>query len=197
MLSPHPKRCEKCDNPSTHKFTQIVNGTAEDHHYCDEHAAESSRYIDKAGPAPHLIEQLLKGIYQNADEAAAAAGGKPIPDIQCHACGLSFKAYKRTLLLGCPDCYRAFEELLTPELRKFHGEIRHVGRRSNSTPDIERPVEEQPPSPAVPEEEEAATVPSVKELRGSLRDAVEREDFVEAARLRDTIRESEQQNTAN
>ncbi|MCX7015497.1 MAG: UvrB/UvrC motif-containing protein [Candidatus Sumerlaeota bacterium] len=210
-----PKKCEKCGRPATYKFTRFVSGKPEDHYLCEDHAVDNSKYMQKT-PGPEEIKQWLKGIVENAG-AAAAPQPKSVPDIRCRACGLPFEAYKRTLLLGCPECYRSFEEQLAPELRKFHGEVRHFGRspRSAATkPGLSAPpqarVETAPAPPAVAVAGEApqsaAPTPTPQQpkreeprqenleaLRKQLKQAVEHENFEEAARLRDQIRQAERQ----
>jgi len=214
------RKCEKCGRAASFKFTRLVDGQWKDLHFCDDHAAQSSPYIQKAQdpPSPEAIKALLKGIAHNAGEVGVSS--KLIPNIECKTCGLPFEAYKRTLLLGCPECYVSFEKYLLPDLRKFHGEVRHVGRAPAPGDDAEaesRPAELAfPPiggesaKRVEPEDEIAAgagqgeieEVPaedppetqsqdSLAKLRPRLKAAVEAEDFEEAARLRDQIRELE------
>jgi protein arginine kinase activator len=195
------RKCEKCGRPATFKFTRIVNGKAVDCLLCEEHAVDNSPYVQKQ-PAPETIKAWLKGIVANVAGVAAETGD--IPDIQCDRCGLKYEAYKRTLLLGCPDCYRSFEEHLLPELRKFHGEIRHVGRTplGVTTPDkdassagLPLKIPTKKPAATAPRDEDDSPLrveePSSEQLRGNLEEAVKREDFEEAARLRDRIRQIE------
>ena len=192
------KRCEKCGGPAVYKFTRFINGKPVDRFYCEDHAAEASNYVQKQASD---IKEFLKSVAEGMGEAAAAASS--YPDIHCSSCGLSFEAYKKTLLLGCPECYRSFEEQMMGELRKFHGETRHIGRAPSTMPTPHASIPEILDEPADYEEveitklseqdaSEASEELSLDELRRQLKEAVSREDFADAARYRDQIRLHEQ-----
>jgi protein arginine kinase activator len=81
---------------------------------------------------------------------------------------MEFRAEGR---LGCPQDYRVFSAGLLPLLQRYHGATRHVGKVAR------RP--------------EGAT--QRLRLRTKLRAAIAREDYEEAARLRDRLRLKESQ----
>jgi len=203
------KKCEKCGKAAMYKFTKFVNGKAQDRFFCEDHASEASSYVQKSGESQDPLKSILKGMFENIGEGAAAAA-REYPDVSCSSCGLPFEAYKRTLLLGCPECYRSFAELMIAELRKFHGDTHHVGRRppestSGQDPagspnqadlfeefqfnedEAAAPVEEPSDMQEEMQEEDMQKV-DVEDMRRQLKEAVAREDFAEAARLRDQIR---------
>ena len=87
----------------------------------------------------------------------------------CPLCGLKFMEFRISGRLGCPNDYLAFNRGLLPLLRRSHdGVTRHVGKF--------------PKRPAGPESADALR------LRAQLRQAVSREEYEEAARLRDQLR---------
>jgi len=94
-------------------------------------------------------------------------------DLTCPNCGRTFRAYREKLLLGCSECYKAFEELLIVDLRKYHGDTYHRGRKHQVQTVPEYVVEE---------------TFSIEELERKLAQAVANEDFELAAKLRDEIR---------
>ena len=47
----------------------------------------------------------------------------------CHTCGRELKAFKETAMLGCPDCYKAFESEILSALKKIQGRTFHVGKK--------------------------------------------------------------------
>ncbi len=204
------KKCEKCGKPAVYKSTKFINGKPFDRFFCEDHAAESSSYVQKTQESINQalkINETLKNVFESMGESAAIA----FPKINCPTCGLSFEEYKRTLLLGCPDCYRAFEEFMITELRKFHGDVQHMGRHPEGSPSasalepakpsasaavkpIPEPQEE--PEEAMEKEEVEDAAPGIEELREQLKEAVEREDFARAAALRDQIRSFEKKRSA-
>lgn len=57
-----------------------------------------------------------------------AAG--PVAAAACPSCGLTYAKFKESGLLGCPDCYAAFEPSLGPLLERAHeGGAHHAGKK--------------------------------------------------------------------
>ncbi len=83
---------------------------------------------------------------------------------------MEFRAEGR---LGCPHDYEVFRIGLEPLLQRIHRAARHCGKRPHH-----RAVN-------------AATEAELLELRRRLREAVEIENYEEAARLRDLLREKD------
>lgn len=46
----------------------------------------------------------------------------------CPTCGTTLDDFRRTGLMGCADCYRAFREEILPTVRFIHGKVQHEGR---------------------------------------------------------------------
>lgn len=203
------KPCIKCGKPSTHKFVRVEKHQIYDMYYCDEHAAEKSPYQKTKIPLSEILASFLN------QEQAQQGEGAPDLRVRCESCGLPFEAYRKTLILGCPHCYESFEQQLLPDLRRFHGNIKHVGRKPGggkeapsgpgSPVEIEMPEEEaaapvskhEPPPPPPPMASstmtESAIAPDpqavLDELNREMNEAIGSEDFEKAARCRDRIRE--------
>lgn len=103
--------------------------------------------------------------------AGTAAGGDDVPD--CPSCGTSYASFRASGRLGCPRCYVAFRRLLLPFLGRFHRQVTHLGKF---------PVQAAGA---------ASRVGEITRTRIALEKAVAAEDFEEAARLRDRIRDLE------
>ena len=124
----------------------------------------------------HLCRECLKK-YQAGDlhgvlaaVLSAMADQKQAPDIACPYCGETYAEFQKTGMLGCARCYQAFRKELTPLLARVQGRAQHAGRR-----------------PPVSEEEQAREA-RMAELRKLMEQAVQEENFEEAARLRDELR---------
>ena len=46
----------------------------------------------------------------------------------CSACGTRLSTFYKTLMLGCPNCYKAFEGEIIASAQKIHGATVHVGK---------------------------------------------------------------------
>lgn len=166
------RKCDKCDRPATHHSVEIVKGKKIEKHLCDVHAAEEGLAI-KAVHAP--IGELLTNFVKMHGGAAGGSGSGKAAGLQCPECGLTFQQFRDSSLLGCPDCYKAFEGPLGPLLERAHeGATHHVGK--------------------VPRRAGAGEARQVQlsRMRKRLDQAVEVEDYELAARLRDDIRRMEE-----
>ena len=76
-------------------------------------------------------------------------------------------------------------------MKKIHGSNTHLGKKPVNVVDIRPPASDEVAVPAVPDQPEVETVDT---LRVKLHEAIEREDFELAARLRDQIHEMESRN---
>jgi protein arginine kinase activator len=166
--------CEICGRPATVHVTTIANGRREDHYLCESCARERGD-LNLFGDAQQMLENWIQGITGLAAGAMPTAPPVSAPDPTCHTCGLSFSEFARTGLLGCPDCYAAFRDLLAPVIRRAQGQGTHTGkvpRRAGRG--LRREAD-------------------LRRLREELQRAIQREAYEEAARLRDEIRRLEQE----
>ena len=218
--------CSICGKSASHKVVKIQSGQLEETYYCNEHAPGAKQL----GAQTHLqvsLEDLLNSLLSQTQQMAQGGVAGPAgqaTDIKCGVCGLPFFLYRKTMILGCDRCYESFAAQLEHDLRKFHGAVKHVGRRPenfipNPTPAQAKPVIRESeaaapvssPSPSVPDgpSPQPAPEPIPKDesvpigaddlrerlfrLRLEMRQAVEREDFEQAARLRDSINQLEKE----
>ncbi|MBN1867177.1 UvrB/UvrC motif-containing protein [Candidatus Sumerlaeota bacterium] len=201
MSPPKPAKCMKCDRPATYRITKILKGKVFDILLCAEHAQAYSPHLQK--PDSSKLMELLQQFFKEQQEAGAVQEGEETSPV-CSNCGLSFEAYRKTLLLGCSECYQSFERLLVPDLRKIHGATSHDPETAS------RPAGEAPATQVFPQtektipmlkvetEEEDESIPSIATLRDEMREAIAHEDFELAAQLRDRIRDiKETQQTEN
>ncbi|MFW6132630.1 MAG: UvrB/UvrC motif-containing protein [Planctomycetota bacterium] len=162
----HP--CDRChERPATVHLTEIVEGEKIEKHLCEQCAAGEGITIKANVPISQLLEDF---ILQSSQEESQAQ----TQELRCEVCGLTFTAFRKQAVLGCPNDYDAFAPQLEPLLaRAQNGATQHVGKvpsRAGST-----------------QKKQTA----ILRLRGELKDAVAREDYEAAADLRDRIKSLE------
>lgn len=158
-------KCDKCQRPATHQILEIKDGKKVQKFLCDLHAAEQGL---AAAPDGTPINQILQN-FVKVHSAAVGRHDQPT----CPSCGMSFGDFRAKSLLGCPDCYQAFESLLAPLLERAHaGAVHHMGKK---------------PAHAGSEDRQG----ELMRMRQRLQNAVEHEDYELAARLRDEISDME------
>lgn len=162
------RKCDKCNRPATHHSVEIIKGKKIEKHLCDVHAAEEGLLV-KSVHTP--INELLTNFVKLHSGSGTQEG------LVCEECGLNFSEFREKSLMGCPQCYSAFETALSPLLERAHeGATHHVGKI---------------PTRAGAGEQRQI---NLTRLRKRLSDAVLAEDYELAAELRDQIRQYEEQN---
>lgn len=159
--------CEQCGlRPASVHLTKVVNGHMTQLHLCQSCAQGSGEFQMFPDPAS-LLQNLL------ANFVGQAAVQQPETSLRCPSCGFRFAEFRETGRLGCPSCYTHFREELEPMLRRLHGTTEHRGklpRRRGGEHERTR---------------------RIQELRRELQQAVAREEFEQAAQLRDELRRFE------
>lgn len=165
-------KCQHCEKPATFHITELTGEEPQEFHLCEDHAKQylTSNEEIEAPPAPTLASILAKQlkIGQTAEELAR------LDQRACPVCGITFYEFRHQGRLGCPHDYVFFEKELEPLLVNIHGDKKHVGKR---------PKVGQPNTDSQTE---------LIRLRREMQEAVDREDYELASRLRDEIRKSEQ-----
>lgn len=156
--------CQKCRAEATVHLTETVDGTARETHLCA--ACGRKAGLVAAGPPPEIgLDAILhKLISAHVGELVGELARKACPH-----CGLRFMEFRVGGRLGCPADYDAFGAGLLPLLKKAQGATRHVGKVAARG---QRPGER-------------------LQLRAELRDAIAREHYEDAARLRDRLRQED------
>ncbi len=158
-------KCDECDRPATHRAVDVVDGKKIPVHLCDIHAAEHGL----TGANPHLpVSELLNNFVQK--HSGADTQSRSAENLHCESCGASFAEFRESSLLGCADCYGAFEGPLSALMERAHeGGTHHAGKV--------------PRRAGVGERRQVA----MRLLRRRLEDAVQSEDYETAAQIRDEI----------
>lgn len=166
-------KCDKCEQKATLHQVEIVKGQKIEMHLCDQCAQKAGLAVPKDTFTP--MNELLTNFVKVHSGAAAAGSGGAIAavkqkDTTCDNCGLTFSQFREQSLLGCPNCYKAFEATLGPLLeRAQEGGTHHLGKVPSRSGSREERQEQ------------------LLRMRRRLADAVSAEDYELAARLRDDI----------
>lgn len=158
------QKCQKCHNPATLHITEVLEGNQfEEMHLCEQCA---NKYLYE----PQQKSGAGKGGMIEAREGEEGLFNQN----ECPQCGLKFVEFRNTGRLGCPHDYQAFREELLPLLENIHGETRHSGKVPRRLP------------------QNKETQSELFQLRNRLKQAVTKEDYEEAAKLRDRIKRLEE-----
>jgi len=159
-------KCQKCPKAATLHITEVLSDDQfEELHLCEECAHK------------YLYEPQQKAAGTKSGPAAPAEESDEAGSLnqrECPVCGIKFVEFRNSGRLGCPHDYQEFRDELTPLLENIHGETRHCGKTPRRLPQSKQ------------------TQSELIQLRKQLHQAVTREAYEEAARIRDRIRQLEE-----
>ena len=182
--------CEKCKQREATVHRQaIVNGVSHSEHLCSECAAKEGKgWMNDFDPffnndffSDHGLSNWFQPFFQSI--GATAPTSPLIPVGACPHCGMTWEDFQKNGLLGCSECYNHFADVLPPLLRRLHGQSEHIGKKPYNSAPAGKP---QTPPPA-PQAEKAPQT-ELEKLQQQMREAIDSENFEEAARLRDEIK---------
>lgn len=156
--------CQRCPKQATLHITEVLGEDRfEEVHLCEACAKK------------YLYEPQQKKAAAKADPDESAAIDEEIPaGARCPACGISFVEFRNHGRFGCSHDYDAFKQELLPLLESVHGDTRHAGKAPRRAP------------------REKTAPAELAQLRQRLQVLVTEENYEEAARVRDRIKELEQ-----
>ncbi|MDR7867624.1 MAG: UvrB/UvrC motif-containing protein [Sporomusaceae bacterium] len=163
--------CDDCkEKQASVHITKINNNQKTEKHLCDT-CAEKAGELSFSTDANFAFQDFLKGMM------GASLAGPPQhrSETACPNCGLTYGDFGRSGKIGCGECYTAYGDRLEPLLRRIHGTSAHTGkvpRRGGG---------------------KLALRQRLRQLRSELDRHVGREEYEQAAKVRDEIKALEGQ----
>jgi len=161
-------KCQRCAKQATLHITEVLGEERFDElHLCEDCAKK------------YLYEpvQSSAGSASGTKKGKAATSEAVVDDDvgakQCEECGIKFVEFRNTGRLGCPHDYDSFRQELVPLLESIHGDAKHQGKSPRRQPKAKVAQAE------------------LSQMRKKLQQAVTDENYEEAARVRDRIKELE------
>lgn len=169
--------CQQCEKPATFHITELTEpGTIREVHLCEECA---QAYLAQQGQEQDAVEEpvgsLAGALAQQLKVGQTAEELAQLDQRVCPVCGITFYEFRHVGRLGCPHDYVCFEEELEPLIINIHGETEHVGKQTKHG------------------HERAERQAELIRLRREMRESVEQEDYERASKLRDEIRQREEE----
>ena len=162
--------CEDCGvRPAKFHLMTIINGDRVEQNLCPVCMAKHQNKI------PGLDFSNLAGILNNLLESSHREDDEQSPQIEpdnvaCEQCGMTYAEFQKGGMLGCARCYQAFKTPLNALLQRVHGNTQHAGKVPGG------------------EHSGVSIRMNIDRLRQKLQQAIEEEEYEQAARYRDAIR---------
>lgn len=164
--------CQNCNQKeSTVHLTKIVNGEANQIHLCQECAQKVQGF--GLSLYPGMVADFLQALFGVNPTGQSDQPLDELQQEQCPGCGWTFAQIQKAGRMGCSKCYEMFESQMETLLRRIHGRGTHVGKIPLRSGVAYRNKQE------------------ITHLRDKLQQLIQKEEFEEAAQVRDKIRELE------
>lgn len=165
VWSTNPPLCSICQkNPASIFITKIINNKKTELKLCMECAKKEGLNIE----APFL-EEVKLNIPVPEFLTGLFEPLKPPKKKTCPKCNTSFEEIVKTTFAGCPVCYKTFEKEFESLIKNIHGTSYH------------------PPEKLTLNYDEKL----LAELKAKLKEKIKNEEYEEAAKIRDMIKEIE------
>lgn len=167
--------CDNChQREATVHQTVITNGKKRESHLCEPCARESGTL--KSFSFPNLSIQQLLGSFLGTDPFHGTTLKPPLKaEPVCRHCGMTYTEFSRSGVLGCAHCYEEMGPHLLPLIKRVQGSTAHAGKVPKRTGGLARKRHD------------------LEAMRRQLQAAVQGERYEEAAKLRDRIKQMEQE----
>lgn len=171
--------CERCKQREANvRFTEVINGVKSEHRLCMQCAMDMDLGAVGIFDSDNPIGKILSGILGANFETAKKFDS--MEQIACPTCGMAYSEFVNDSRFGCPDCYNVFDILINDNIKQLQGNTRHIGKQ---------PRFGWGGVSVVKEDEEKNVENEIALLESKLRESIAEEDYEEAARLRDKIKE--------
>ena len=156
-------KCQSCGKKeATVRYMENINGKKQELFFCSD-CAKNLGVTNLSNIFSPLFIDIPEHIRQE--------------ELKCKSCGYTLNDYTDTGLFGCPDCYTTFESELDELFLKIHGKNRHKNE-TKSTKKLKK--------------EGSSLKDEIEELKKLLQQAVKNEEYEDAAKYRDRIKELEE-----
>lgn len=173
--------CQNCNkNEATVKYTEIINGEKTEVMLCEKCSKELgighmnfNMPIDFSSFFGDFLED-----YEDSSFMPLLTTNK---QLKCNNCNMTFEDFMEQGKFGCEECYDTFSSKIDSILKRIQGSNRYSGKKLVNNGESKIEFKEKPEKKETEKEK----------LQRQLKEAIEKENYEEAAKIRDKIKELE------
>lgn len=173
--------CQNCNkNEATVKYTEIINGEKTEVMLCEKCSKELgighmnfNMPIDFSSFFGDFLED-----YEDSSFMPLLTTNK---QLRCNNCNMTFEEFMEQGKFGCEECYDTFSSKIDSILKRIQGSNRYAGKKLVNNGESKIEFKEKPEKKETEKEK----------LQRQLKEAIEKENYEEAAKIRDKIKELE------
>jgi len=180
-------KCDNCGkNNANVRYLRNINGVKKEMNLCEE-CSQKLGITDIGFNMPIDFSSFLGGFWEDFENSDLLSLMENSNEVRCKGCNSTFEEIMNTGKFGCPECYETFETEIDEIMNKLHGKNRHIGRLGKyeqakvESKNLDKSIKE-----GVSEGKD-----KLVELKERLKELVKEENYEEAAKVRDEIKEIE------
>ena len=178
--------CDKCHKKDAKiLYTEIINGIKKEQHLCEECATNYTSF-QMENPLYNnelTLGDILSTLLEAYNTGSTNAPGDKIKGPICANCNTSYQEFLKQGMFGCSQCYNSFYKEINRTIKGIQGADTHTGKQPRGYVDKTTRILNE--------------MSQLDKLSLRLQEAVEREEYEEAARLRDRIRDIKKEEANN
>jgi protein arginine kinase activator len=158
--------CQSCGkNQANTHIKRVVNGDIKEYMLC-EVCAEKLGYGNIFNDFNLKLDDFLGSFFtENIPHMLKSE------TTRCEKCGSSIEDISNSGKVGCANCYKVFYDKLIPSIKRIHGNTNHSGKLAANV-SADKKIESK-----------------TKKLEYKLQEAIKEQNFEEAAKIRDKIKD--------
>lgn len=173
--------CQNCNkNEATVKYTEIINGEKTEVMLCEKCSKElgiGHMNFNMPIDFSSFFGDFLEG-YEDSSFMPLLTTNK---QLKCNNCNMTFEDFMEQGKFGCEECYDTFSSKIDSILKRIQGSNRYAGKKLVNNGESKIEFKEKTEKKETEKEK----------LQRQLKEAIEKENYEEAAKIRDKIKELE------
>ena len=163
--------CDVCKkHEATVHVTGIINGQKQETNMCEACAAKEG--INFPGEMDFTTPFSFQNLFTGFIDYISGEGDETLSkEPSCQQCGMTLSEFKRYGLLGCSECYEQLKDSINPVIKRVQGNGEHVGKIPGKCGKVLNEKKK------------------LLKLKEDLQKAITLEEYEEAAKIRDQIKE--------
>ena len=176
--------CQNCGKHEANvKYTQIINGIKKEISLCSECAKKLGMDSIEMPDFPINFNSFLGDFFTDYMERELLPSFQT-SQVQCKNCNMTYDDFIKTGMFGCSNCYDTFTNPIDSLLKNLHGTAKHIGRGPKKAKQPIKIKNTDTDKKQLNNQDDKLT-----KLQNDLEKAIKKENYEEAAKIRDEIKE--------
>ena len=168
--------CDNCGKREANvRYSENINGRKKELHLCEE-CSKKLGIENMDFNMPIDFSSFFGGLLEDFGTNDFMPLFNEVKQLKCDNCGYTFEDIVNTGKVGCENCYKIFYDKMIPSIERLHGNTKHVGKVSLGA------------------SSKAKLTSEIEKKKLLLKEAIDKQEFEQAAKIRDQIKKMKEEN---